>query len=119
MCHRWIAYLGLLFGSVTAHAQSTVWAIHGPHNTVYIAGSVHLLRPGNATLPPAFDKAYDDAEALVMELDLDDFDPIAAQSWMMEHGTLPGDATLKSTIGEMRYKRLSTEAARLGLPLES
>jgi uncharacterized protein YbaP (TraB family) len=119
MRYRWIAYFGLLLCSVTAHAQSTVWVIHGPHNTVYLAGSVHLLRPDNSTLPPAFNKAYDDAETLVMELDLDDFDPTGAQKWMMEHGTLPGDATLKSTIGEMRYKRLAIEAARLGLPLQN
>jgi uncharacterized protein YbaP (TraB family) len=118
MRYRWI-YLCLFFCSVTAHAQSTVWALHSSHNTVYLAGSVHLLRPDNSALPPAFNKAYDDAETLVMELDLDDFDPIVAQSWMTEHGTLPGDATLKSTIGEARYKRVAAEANRLGLPLQN
>jgi uncharacterized protein len=79
---------------------------------------VHLLRPGNAALPAVYDKAYSQSEALVMELDLDDFDPMGAQSWMMEHGTLQGDATLRSTIGETRYKRVAAEASRLGLPLE-
>ena len=119
MRYRWIAYLGLLFGGLSAHAQSTIWALKGTHNTVYLAGSVHLLRPDNSSLPAAFDKAYADAEALVMELDLDDFDPVVAQAWMMEHGTLPGDATLRRTIGEAQYQRVATEATRLGLPLAS
>jgi uncharacterized protein YbaP (TraB family) len=117
---RYLAALSLLFGSVTAaHAQSAVWAIQGTQNTVYLAGSVHLLKPDNASLPAVFEKAYTDAEALVMELDLDDFDPLSAQSWMLENGTFKSDTTLRESLGETRYKRVSTEATRLGLPLEA
>ena len=47
-----------LFGCLTAHAGSPVWAIHGDHNTVYLAGSVHLLKAKEAALPTAFDRAY-------------------------------------------------------------
>ena len=46
---RWFLALGLL-GSLTAHAASPVWAIRGPHNTVYLAGSVHLLPAHDAAL---------------------------------------------------------------------
>lgn len=118
MRHRWTLSLCLLFSSLTAHAQSSVWTIRGAHNTIYVAGSVHLLRPGDAALPAAYDKAYSESEALMMELDLDDFDPLAAQKWMLEHGALQGDATLRKTIGETRYRRVAAEAARLGLPLD-
>ena len=57
---RWFLALGLL-GSLTAHAASPVWAIRGTHNTVYLAGSVHLLPAQDAALPPAFDRAYTDS----------------------------------------------------------
>ena len=59
-----------LLGSLTAHAASPVWAIRGAHNTVYLAGSVHLLPAEDAVLPPGFDRAYGDSGRLVMELDL-------------------------------------------------
>lgn len=117
MC-RWLVTLCLL-GSLNANAESPVWAIRGANNTVYLAGSVHLLRPEQAQLPAAFDEAYSNAEALVMELDLDDFDPLEAQGWMLEHGTFEGDTTLRETIGEQRYERVAKEADRLGLPIEA
>src|SRR5687767_14415645 len=115
-----LAAIGLFFGCITAaHAQSAVWAIKGSHNTVYLAGSVHLLRPSEAALPPVFERAVADCAAVVMELELDDFDPLQAQAWMLGNGTFENDTTLRQSIGETRYKRVATEAARLGLPLEA
>ena len=37
-----------LLCSLSAAAQSPVWARHGAHNTVYLAESVHLLKSGSA-----------------------------------------------------------------------
>jgi len=115
-CCRLLA-LGLL-GCLTAHAASPVWAIRGDHNTVYLAGSVHLLKANDAALPPAFDRAYAGSRTLVMELDLGKVDPMQAAGWMMEHGTLPEGSTLRQAIGEERYRRVSTEATRLGMPMQ-
>src|SRR6185312_17284313 len=101
-----------------AHAASPVWAIHGDHNTVYLAGSVHLLKANDARLPSAFDQAYAGSRALVMELDLGKVDPMQAAGWMMEHGTLPEGSNLRQAIGEERYRRVSAAATRLGMPME-
>ncbi len=113
----WVLALGFL-GCLTAHAGSPVWAIHGDHNTVYLAGSVHLLKANDAVLPPGFNRAYADSRTLVMELDLGKLDPTEAAGWMMEHGTLGDGNDLQKAIGTERYRRVSTEAARLGLPME-
>jgi uncharacterized protein YbaP (TraB family) len=114
----WLFALGLL-GSLSAHAGSPVWAIHGDHNTVYLAGSVHLLKAEDAHLPPAFDHAYSGSKALVMELDMSKVDPTETAGWMLEHGTLKEGTTLRETIGEARYRRVSAEAERLGVPIEA
>lgn len=113
----WLLSLGLL-GSLSAQAAGSVWALRGGHNTVYLAGSVHVLPDTERSLPPAFDRAYAEAEALVMEIDLDDVDELATQRWVLEHGTFAGDTTLRMTLGEQRHARLAAEAGRLGLPLE-
>jgi len=115
---RWLLALGLLGGLTAAQAASPVWAIHGAHNIVYLAGSVHLLKAGDATLPPAFDQAYASSKGLVMELDLDNLNPLEATGWMMEHGTLPAGTTLRQRLGDTRYQRVENEAGRLGLPTE-
>ena len=107
-----------LLGSLSAHAASPVWAIRGAHNTVYLAGSVHLLPAEDAVLPPGFDRAYADSGRLVMELDLSKLDPLEAAGWMGEHGALPAGTTLRGILGEQRYARVSAVAAELGLSIE-
>jgi uncharacterized protein YbaP (TraB family) len=113
----WFFVLGLL-GCLTAQAESPVWAIKGQKNTVYLGGSIHLLKSGDSQLPSAFDKAYHDAEALVMEVDLDDLDPAEAQGWMMSNATFPEGKTLVGAIGQKRYERVAEESERLGVPIE-
>jgi hypothetical protein len=93
-----------------------VWAIRGAHNTVYLAGSVHLLRAADAALPPGFERAYTDSARVVMELDLGKLDELATAEWMLEHGSLPADANLRGVLGDTRYQRVSAAAATLGLP---
>ncbi len=102
----------------SAGAQSPVWAVHGARNTVYLAESVHLLKSGESTLPPAFDRAYTASRTIVMELDLSRLDADAMQSWMMAHGMLPEATTLRQTVGDRVYQRVAAEAGRLGLPIE-
>ncbi len=53
-----------------------------------------------------------------MELDLGKIDPVATASWMAQHGTLPEGTDLRKLIGDDRYRRVSAEAGRLGLPME-
>jgi uncharacterized protein len=119
---RRLLALGLLGGlsatALTAHAASPVWAIRGAHNTVYLAGSIHLLPPQDAALPPALERAYDDSARVVMELDLGKIDELATAGWMLEHGALPAGVKLRSVTGEQRYARLSAAAEELGLPTD-
>ena len=45
----------------------TLWRADGPSNSVYILGSIHLLREEDHPLPRVIDEAYDDAEIIVGE----------------------------------------------------
>ena len=115
---RWLLIVGLL-GCLDTQAQSPVWAIKGAHNTVYLAGSVHLLKKDDTSLPPAFDKAYASSKTLVMEVDIDDVDSPAAQALVLQKGMFSDGATLRDAIGEARYGRVAAEATRLGLPADA
>ena len=113
---RWLLALSLL-GSLSAHAASPVWAVRGAHNTVYLAGSIHMLPADDAVLPPGFARSYADSARLVMELDLGKFDAMEAMAWMMDHGALPAGSNLRGVLGDQRYGRVSAAAAGLGLPM--
>jgi uncharacterized protein len=85
-----------------AAERSVVWSVRGEHNTVYLFGSIHVLRPGDVGLPRAAEQAYDDAEQLVMEIDMDDpavSDPAAIAAQMQHHAQLPAGQSLQSVLG--------------------
>jgi uncharacterized protein YbaP (TraB family) len=114
---HWLLALCLL-GSLTARAQSPVWALHGAHNTVYLAESVHLLKPGDSALPSALTRAYDDSTQLVMEMDLAKLDTSSVSAWMLEHGRYPEGESMQQALGPERYARVVAQAGTLGLPVE-
>lgn len=114
----------LLLGGLTPStrveaADGTVWALRGASSTIYLAGSVHLLRADDAELPPALLSAYADAEALVMEVDMDDLDPMAAARFTQQYALFTGDAGLRTTLGEVLWTRASAAGDRLGIPLQA
>lgn len=113
---RWLLLALGLLGCLSAEAAGPVWAIRGAHNTVYLAGSIHLLPEADAALPPAFARAYADSACLMMEIDLGKLDSAEALSTLLQHGGLPQGTTLREVAGPPRYARASAAATALGLP---
>jgi len=96
----------------------TLWEVHGASNSVYLLGSIHLLRKQDYPLPAVLDAAYQDAEVLVMEVDMDDFDPLAAGSAFNRYGVLHDDRTLADLMGTELYAEAERAAAAVDIPLD-
>jgi uncharacterized protein YbaP (TraB family) len=99
--------------------RSVVWSVRGEHNTVYLFGSIHVLRPGDVGLPRAAQAAYDDAEQLVMEIDMDDpaiADPVAMAAQMQHYARLPAGQSLESVLGS-DYAAVATQLEDAGLDI--
>ena len=99
-----------------ADEHHSLWAVHGKHNTVYLLGSIHLLR-ASEPLPKVTDDAYRDASKIVMEIDLDDLDPDAAQKLTMELGVLPPGQTLSQQLGLEAAAKVDADAKRVGFSM--
>jgi uncharacterized protein len=97
-----------------ANAKNTLWSIQGRDNTVYLLGSMHMLRASD-TLPAAIDKAYQDAESLLMEIDTDDLDPLATQRTTLELGLLPEAKSLQAELDPATYAKVAAYAREVGL----
>jgi uncharacterized protein len=97
-----------------ATPHHALWSLKGKTNTVYLLGSVHFLKPSDE-LPQAVDAAYRDAEKLMMEIDMDDLDPLATQQLTLDLGLLPEDRTLESEVGAETYRKVSAQARELNL----
>ena len=94
-----------------------MWEVTGEQNRVYLLGSVHLLRERDHPLPTAIYDAYDDAETLVMELDMDDIDPVATQALVNELGIIQDGKELQDLLGAEAYAVAEDVAAQLEVPL--
>ena len=96
-------------------AHHTLWIAKGAHNTVYLLGSVHVLKPGDRDLPTEALRAYSQAAALVMEIDLNSLgaDPSLGIDPSLE--SLPEGETLAGVLGASVYERFATHARTLGL----
>ena len=101
----------------TADHPLPLWQIDGDSNRVYLLGSVHLLRKQDYPLPSALYAAYDDAEALIMELDMDDLDPVHMQALVTELGSLPPGGSLADVMGQDLYAEAENMAAKINIPL--
>lgn len=113
--------LAALAAPAPGHAREkhVLWSVQGRHNTVYLLGSIHLLRPQDGGLPAAADRAYEDAEQLVMEIDLDDpreTDPMTMLVEMQRLAVLPAGESLRSVLGS-DYDDINARARAAGLDL--
>jgi hypothetical protein len=106
-------------GTGLARDKNVLWSVQGRHNTVYLLGSVHVLRPQDGGLPPAAERAYEDAEQLVMEIDLDEpreTDPMTLLAEMQRLAVLPAGESLQSVLGP-EYDDVNARARAAGLEL--
>ncbi len=114
-----IAISLLLTGPALADGHPvTMWLIEGEANRVYVLGSVHLLRSQDHPLPNVLEEAYQDAEALIMELDMDDLDPAALQAATNRLGMLESGVTLEDVLGNELYAEALAAAEKLRVPLD-
>ena len=114
--------LALLFAGYPAVAAEnghplTMWQVDGASNRIYLLGSIHLLRKKDHPIPSAIYDAYADAEVLIMELDMDDLDPVAEQALATELGLIQDGRTLRDLMGSGLYAEAEILADALQIPL--
>jgi uncharacterized protein YbaP (TraB family) len=96
----------------------SMWLVQGDSNRLYLLGSVHLLRREDHPLPRVIGAAYDDADELYMEIDMDDVDPLAMQATINRLGLLDGNESLRDVMGEELYAEALIAARAVDIPLE-
>jgi uncharacterized protein YbaP (TraB family) len=112
--------LGALLLCVTIRADGalhSLWELHGKHNTVYLLGSIHVLRHSDYPLPPVMLEAYRDAKSLLMEVNLQEISSEQVQAEMLGSAVLPEGKTLSGVLGSARYGRADVLAHEVGVEL--
>jgi len=104
--------------SGSAQAEPAAWRVTGEDTgELLLLGSVHYLRQEDYPLPSNIDELYQQADTLVMELDLDDLDALSVQTLFVEAGMLPPGSSLQTVLTPAVYELAETRSAEFGLDL--
>lgn len=91
-----------------------LWEVTHQGSTVYLMGSIHLLRPQVYPLDRALYEAFDRAEVVAFELDLSEL--VAAAPLMMARGSFQDGRSLADVVPEEMAAEVMERAQGMGLP---
>jgi uncharacterized protein len=104
--------------AASAYGDPAVWEISASDaSQIWLLGSVHYLREQDYPLPEIIDELYDQADALYMEIDLDDLEPSVVQTRFMRAAMLQGTDPLSRLLDADVYAATAATARELGLNL--
>jgi uncharacterized protein YbaP (TraB family) len=121
-CFSFLVLFALFSLAVTVAAEankSCLWEIKTDRNSVYLLGSLHLMKKEAYPLSRAIENAYDNSEIIVFETDLDAMNEPAFQLKMMSAGMYPDGNTLSRNLPEKTYLLLKERLKELNLPVEN
>lgn len=94
-----------------------LWRYQHNKATVYLAGSVHILKSGLYPLPTQYQNAFDAADNLVLEVDMTAYTPAQLQAKTMQYALLGNNQQLPDVLDQETFSALKTVTAQYGLPL--
>lgn len=129
--HRFLAFYLLGCGFTThpasaeqvlaKHAPATsalapIWKVSDADSSIYLVGSVHLLRPQDLPINPVFDQTYELCTEVVFEIDMAEMLAPDTNQRILRIGTLPEGQRLADKIGSKLARQISAYLQRNRLP---
>lgn len=103
--------------TATTYADSYIWQVSDGDSTLYIGGTIHMLKPSDYPLPTEFPAAFSAADKIVFETNMDVVSDPAFSQKLQQAMMLPKGKTLQDQVSEKTWARLSEYAISRQLPL--
>ena len=116
-----------LFGSAALAAESTpspsgtmpMWELKLPGGgSIFLVGSIHMLKPDAYPLPEAMEAAYTASPELWFETDMEALKNPESQMKLMELGIYSDGTTIKDHISPETYEKLTAFLQEQGVPAQ-
>lgn len=102
-----------------ALAKSSVWKVSKGENYFYLGGTIHILSKSDHPLPQEFNIAYQDANTLVFETDLNALQTPEFASKSATEMSYKDDRNLKSELDNTTYQKLNTFLISRNISIEN
>ncbi len=104
------------FGDQSQH-KSFLWKVQSKTTTVYLLGSIHVLRKDFYPLAARIENAFDESKTLVVEANINNVD-IGATLSMLQGSLYQGDDTIENHLSKDTFDLVSSRLKELGMPME-
>ena len=115
---KYLLLASCLLSSIQALAQTSIWKVSKGDHSIFIGGTIHLLRESDYPLPQEFLAAYQLSDELKFETDIQALQEPAASLKLLQMMTLPGTTTLKDKLSKKTWNQLSNYAAQNQLDIK-
>jgi hypothetical protein len=102
-------------GTDAAEDRAFFWRADSASATVYLLGSIHYADPSFYPLRANIERAFDEANHLVLEIDIDAAAAKQYQELLRRKGMYSGDETLRDNVSEKTWQQLQQLLPRLGM----
>lgn len=106
--------------ATSGNGSPAMWTFSDDDTTVYLFGTVHLLKPEVTWRSPALDAALGEADTLILEADVASAESAAEmQKLIMEYGLFPDGESLTSLLDDEDEAVVATALQAYKIPLQA
>jgi uncharacterized protein YbaP (TraB family) len=99
-------------------SKSCLWSVEAGDNTIYLLGSLHVLKNDAYPLAAAIEEAYASSRKVVFETDMTAMTNPSVQQKMLALGLYPEGQTLDQHLSGKTRSLLKKKMTELGLPMQ-
>lgn len=96
-----------------------LWKVSDADNDVYLLGSFHLLKPDDYPMPADIDRAFDDAESLLFEVDPREMTAPETVAMMQKYMAYDNGESLSKVLPKATLDRLATLVSASGSSVQA
>lgn len=111
-----LAACGTAPAAQPAAASPALWKVADHDTTIYLFGTIHLLPKDTQWRSSAFDKAAAGADTLVVETVIDESNPAATMSELLQLAVSPGLPPIADRVPAEKRAALQATIAKSGIP---
>jgi uncharacterized protein YbaP (TraB family) len=96
--------------------RGLLWRADINGNSIFLLGSIHILKKDAYPLPQGIESAYRKCDSLIFETNLGGMQDPAIQGLIMKLGLLPQGKTLEGSLSQKTYQGFKRRIEAVGLP---
>jgi len=118
ICSIFLTVIFICTGYSLSYAEKNfLWRVQSKGTTVYLLGSIHLLKKDVYPLSRTIESAFEKSDVLAVEADVNDTSRLDLQK-LMESAFYPGNDNLEKHVSGKTFDLIKEETAKAGLPME-